>query len=492
MKSPSGFVLLSIQSEHADRIYSGKKKAELRKSFTESARIVFLYETAPVSAITGAFLVRQATRSTVSEAVDIAERFGVPKDRAVEYYGKRDSAWVITISSAVKFGKAIPLNDLRLRDHYFSVPQTFAYLNKYEGLTQDLISVLCFHLESELKLRPLSPAGRTAFDSLIRSEVGSGYDDIDDDFVNQVLDAEVGKKSAFSTIGKRVFEFAWRDELIGFSVVTEKSHGSWKTGPSILLPPFRGIGFGQEMRRVVECFCRESGARAIYCTCSDSKPLVVSYLLNSGMQLQARLRSHLSRNSDELVFSKSIVGMNSGPVALAKASDGGQLMKIARSFSSDERTARVINFFIRNMSKWYFDPHEGLGRSIMESLKSFEIGMSAYSVKSRAIYGGYDRNGRVRAAVLLTPKRSGMAKINIVSTIKDKASIRRLLEKVLLDFSHCRRIYLTVPSREISSIEALVSSGFCFEGMLTDPFGNGLDHACFGRINEMDVNALRM
>lgn len=483
MKSPSNYVLLSIQSEHANRIYSGQKKAELRKSFTEHARIVFLYETAPVAAITGAFLVRQATKAAVSEAVEIAERYGVPKNRALEYYGERDSAWVITISSAVKFGQPIPLNDLRLRDHYFSVPQTFAYLNKYEGLTQGLLSVLCFHLESELRLRPLLEANHAILDSLIRSEIGSVYDDIDDDFVSQVLDVEVGRKSAFSTRNKMVFEFVWREELIGFTVISEKAHGSWKTGPSILLPSFRGVGLGQEMRRVVEKYCRDSGARAIYCTCSDSKPLVVSYLLNSGMQLQARLKSHLSRDRDEFVFSKKLVNSKKTAAVSTKVSSGACSIKVARAFSSDERTARVIKFFLRNMSKWYFDPHDGLGKSILESLKSFEIGINAYSAKSRAIYGGFDRNDRVCAAVLLTPKRSGMVKINLVSAIKDQASIGKLLDKVLLDFSHYRRIYLTLPLREISSIEAIVSSGFCFEGVLSDPFGNGLDHACFGRIN---------
>lgn len=483
MKTPSNYVLLSIQSEHAERIYAGKKKAELRKSFSEHARIVFLYETAPIAAITGAFLVRQAKKTNVAEAVEIAERNGVPKDRALEYYGDRDKAWVITVSSAVKFGHPIPLRDLRVRDHYFAVPQTFAYLNKYEGLTQDLLSVLRINIDKELSLRPLADEHRAILSTLIKSEIGQNYEDIDDDFVNQVFDLETSSKSAFSTRNKQVLEFVWRYELIGFTVITEKVHGSWKTGPSILLPEFRGAGLGQEMRRVIEDYCRSRGARAIYCTCSDSQPLVVSYLLNSGMQLQARLKGHLSRNRDEFVFSKTL--LNSKQIASkgTKISAGIQSIKIARAFSSDERTARIIKFFLRNMQKWYFEPHNGLGKSILDSLKSFETGMHSYSIKSRAIYGAFDRNDRVCAAALLTPKRSGMVKINLVSIIKDQVSIRRLLDKVLHDFSHYRRIYLTVPLREISTIEALGANGFCFEGIMSNPFGNGLDHACFGKIN---------
>lgn len=483
MKTSSNYVLLSIQSEHAERIYAGEKKAELRKSFSEDARIVFLYETAPVAAITGAFLVGHAKKTGVAEAVEIAERNGVAKDRALEYYGTRDKAWVITVSSAVKFGHPIPLSDLRVRDHYFSVPQTFAYLNKYEALTQDLLSVLRIHIDKELSLRPLSEKHRTILGTLIRSEIGQNYEDIDDDFVHQVLDVETSTKSAFSTRNKRVLEFVWREELMGFTVITEKVHGSWKTGPSILLPAFRGAGLGQEMRRVIEDYCRHRGARAVYCTCSDSQPLVVSYLLNSGMHLQARLRGHLSRNRDEFVFFKSLMeSKQAAPIAI-KTHGSEQSIKIARAFSSDERTNRVIKFFLRSMPKWYFEPNDGLGKSILESLKSFETGMHPYSAKSRAIYGGFDRNDRVCAAALLTPKRSGMVKINLVSTIKDQVSIGRLLDKVLHDFSHYRRIYLTVPIREVSTIEALGANDFCFEGILTNPFGNGLDHACFGKIN---------
>ena len=168
MNFASSYVMLSIQSEHAEKIYSGEKRAELRKSFTGHAKIVFLYETAPVSAITGAFLVREARRTNVEEAIDIAEKNGVRRDRAAEYYGQRDSVWVITLARAVKFGMPIPISDLRKRDHYFAVPQTFAYLSKYEGLTCDLMHVFKMSIERELALREISDANVETLKSLIR------------------------------------------------------------------------------------------------------------------------------------------------------------------------------------------------------------------------------------------------------------------------------------------------------------------------------------
>lgn len=48
-------------------------------------------------------MVGQAKKTGVAEAVEIAERNGVPKDRALEYYGTRDKAWVIN-----RCGLALP------------------------------------------------------------------------------------------------------------------------------------------------------------------------------------------------------------------------------------------------------------------------------------------------------------------------------------------------------------------------------------------------
>jgi len=199
VKTQSDLVLLSIQTEHAEKIYSGQKKAELRKSFASHPRIVFLYETSPVSAITGAFVVGEATRTTVESAIEIAQKAGIPRERATYYYGDRKNGWIVTVAFPIKFAKPIPLADLKATDHYFLPPQSFLYLSKYEGLTQDLLEVFRFNLKRGLTLRKLSPVNRDIVASLIRSDIAENYEDIDHDFVRQVLDERVGSDAAFST-----------------------------------------------------------------------------------------------------------------------------------------------------------------------------------------------------------------------------------------------------------------------------------------------------
>lgn len=481
MKVQSDYVLLSIQSDHATAIYRGDKKAELRKSFTSQAKVVFLYETAPVSAVTGAFIVRESFKTSVTEAAKIAQQCGVPEDRALLYYGDRQNGWVIAISFAIKFGEPIPIADLRTRDHYFLPPQSFLYLSKYEGLTQDLIAVLRSHLHNSLKLRALSAARRESISSLIRAEIGSNYEDIDDDFVHQVMDERAGADAAFSTVQKRVLEFVRGDELIGFTVVTIKQHGAWKTGPSVLLPHYRGIFLGQELRQVVESYCKREGARSIYCTCSSSQPSVVSYLLNSGMQLQARLKGHLGRDRDELVFSKGLIVSREFVIPQLKYRPVHLPFSVTRILGSDQLTRKTLNFFLRHLPAWYFRPSPDLYNNIFDSLKTFEAGITAFSAKGRAMYGCFDSTNRLIAAAVITPKRSEMLKINLVSTTRDLHALKRLISAVLKDFSYFRRIYITVPTNQLSAIQVLSALGFHFEGILQEPFSAGIDHACFGR-----------
>lgn len=49
--------LMSIKPKWAKELYSGKKAVEFRKTAPQPGSIVFLYETAPVQAVTGAFQV---------------------------------------------------------------------------------------------------------------------------------------------------------------------------------------------------------------------------------------------------------------------------------------------------------------------------------------------------------------------------------------------------------------------------------------------------
>lgn len=481
VNSLSDCLLLSFYPEHAERIYLGEKRAELRKTFPGSAKIVFIYETSPVSALTGAFWVKEAIKTSVEEAVILATASGIGTTRAENYYAGRDYGWIIKIGSVVKFSRPFQLAELKLKNHYFSVPQTFSYLNRSEGITQELIDALRRESEGAISLRLLSSTNRPGFERLVLSTVGNAYEDIDEDFLNQILDQKVGLQGAFSTKEKIVLEVVWSEQLIGFTVLTAKTYGAWKSGPTVLLPEYRGFGFGYTIRKRIEEYCVRHGAIGIYCTCAESQPATVSYLLNYGMIFQARLQEHLAKGRAELVFSKKVgkKGAVRAHTVVPRSSDPikGQIVRVK---SHDQRLKRILQFFLDQMLRWYFKPQPNLRKAIQSSLLSKEMGTVQYSAKSRSLHAFLDKRGIPKIAVLLTDKRSGMVKINLVASNRSSINIEKVLARAIQQSGPYRRIYLTVPVTEMSAIQALENMGFRFEGILENPFGTGINHICYG------------
>ena len=279
MKSLTSYALLSIHNQHADNIYSGEKKAELRKSFSETVRVIFLYETKPVSAVTGVVFVSAVRKYTVHDAVRRASELGIPVENAKRYFGNRRSGWVIEVASAVKFQSAVSIERLTQLDHYFSPPQAFSYLPRYSALTQELFRRATEVWSGEIRLRRLSKSGQSELRELVLFEVGATYEDIDEDFFAQIATPGRGVEAAFSTRAKHALEVWVGRVRIGYTVLTEKVHGSWKTGPTVLMDEYRGLGLGQAVRVHAVNYCQRRGARAIYCTCSASNGPVLSLSL---------------------------------------------------------------------------------------------------------------------------------------------------------------------------------------------------------------------
>src|ERR1700722_1378663 len=466
-------ILLSIQTEHARRIYAGDKRAELRKSFPQDARLVFLYETAPVSAVTGAFLIDKVQKTSVEQAMQIAEQKGVSGERARRYYGNREFGWVVGVEDTIHFYEPLSAADVKELVGSFSPPQGFAYLHQYDALTQILMGRFLAEIGEQVLLQDISDEGREKLPGLIRSEVAPFYEDIDDDFIRQVLEVETGAVAAFSTIRKHVLEARWRRTIIGYTVLTEKKHGAWKSGPTIIAPEFRGLRFGSVLRNRIEEYCKRRGARAIYCTCSDAKPAVVSYLVNAGMQLQARLSGHLARDRDELVFAKQL----SESVTKSRKWRGvtrpsrSTTVRVKRVVSAAAEVQKILAFTLKYLAAWYFRAEPSLLNAIATGMIAYERAEGNYSSKNRVLYGAFSGRGKILGVLLLTTKRSGMSKLNIVMSSDSERIATPLVRRVLRDFRTCRRLYVTVPCDRVDPLAAIDACGFKVEGILSDPFG---------------------
>jgi len=123
-------VVLSIHPKWAELIYSGKKTAELRKSFPKDfdpeLDRVYLYETAPVKKVTGFFLLEHGHDEEELQCSDelfddVSKKSCVPRKQIDEYFKSGNGKLEIwRIRTAVKFDAPFELHEKR-------APQSWMY-----------------------------------------------------------------------------------------------------------------------------------------------------------------------------------------------------------------------------------------------------------------------------------------------------------------------------------------------------------------------------
>ncbi len=127
--APKLGVVLALRPRFAQLIYEGKKRVELRRAFAGSGmRIAFIYETAPVSAVTGFFLVKGSLSMTPESAW---RRFdgtlGLDRNEFNNYVKGCDEVKILEIGKSARLTSPLPLRALTGRD---SVPQSFCYISQ--------------------------------------------------------------------------------------------------------------------------------------------------------------------------------------------------------------------------------------------------------------------------------------------------------------------------------------------------------------------------
>lgn len=480
---PSRTILLTIHPEHALTIYEGTKRAELRKSFpADGISLVFLYETGGSGAITGAFLVRRAERLPIDDIVRLARPLGVPAERSRRYFEGRKLGWLIEVGTAIPLAQPVTIAELRSANHEITPPQVFSYLQHSEGTTQLLLARFRDALVARrlFRLRKLrSETETSAFNKLMLETLPASYSDIDAGFVGQVADEFQAQSTAFSTDRKRVLRLFCGPILVGFTVVTRKSYRALKTGPTILLPEFRGIGLGSVLRAALDRYARRIGYWKVFCTVPATRTEVVKYLADSGLEIQARLRRHLAQDRDEYVLAKHL-----GP---APRGAGGPLTRrgrrdvawVGRITADDPALQPVSAYFSNWMRQWYFKPPPGFAGTLRAGVRA-GLAFDAVERKGKELWAALSSRRRPRAAVVCTGKRSAMIKLNVASDSDDGAAVARVVRAVVHAHVETRRFYVTVPSSAVKTVAALVAAGFRPEGILPQMFQADVDHLCLG------------
>jgi len=141
----SKILLLSIRPHYAEKIFSGEKTVELRrtKPRLESGDLVLVYTSSPRCALTGAFLVANVVSGT-PEQIWRKCRAKAQIDHAAfaKYYEGATIGYAIGIECAWAFDQQVTLPELRRRMKGFHPPQIYQYLPiiTASGLVSDGVS----------------------------------------------------------------------------------------------------------------------------------------------------------------------------------------------------------------------------------------------------------------------------------------------------------------------------------------------------------------
>jgi len=121
-------VLLSIKPEYADKILSGEKRFEFRKSIfkKEGIKTVIIYATMPVGKVVGEFDIEHILSDEPEFIWDKTRTLsGITKTFFDLYFHERSRAYAIEVKSVKKYDTPMSLNDLKSG---LKAPQSFTYI----------------------------------------------------------------------------------------------------------------------------------------------------------------------------------------------------------------------------------------------------------------------------------------------------------------------------------------------------------------------------
>lgn len=128
-------IILSIHSKHAEKIYSGEKQYEFRKTVPMSsgkARCpiitgmkVYFYETKPTGLITGEVIVKQCILGVPSGVWQLVQKHS-GRDYAAffEYFEYSKTAYALDVRNFKKYDTPLPLSHFNLN----RAPQSWCYV----------------------------------------------------------------------------------------------------------------------------------------------------------------------------------------------------------------------------------------------------------------------------------------------------------------------------------------------------------------------------
>lgn len=120
-------ILLSINPEYVEKIFSGEKKFEYRRNIFKNKKIktVVIYSTSPVKKIVGEFTIKKIIKDIPTKLWDLSPEFtGISEDKFYKYFENKEEGYAIEIGKVKKYKKYKLLEEFSIK----TPPQSFLYL----------------------------------------------------------------------------------------------------------------------------------------------------------------------------------------------------------------------------------------------------------------------------------------------------------------------------------------------------------------------------
>lgn len=492
-------ILLSIDPEFANAIFDGSKKHEFRKSNLPSDLTYVVLVENGTRSIPGGFLAGEVHEEEID---DLWNKFGSgvsDHGRFTDYYDGWDTGLAITVEEPDPFDGDLHLDSLTSADVNLQVPEQFSFvyltqrslqiLSQYSDTIDDVSPLTRLDNWStpdketpELDFRPMKEQEEGHFRELfLDSPVPTQYQEIDDSFIDHILDTHYDRDDQFGyfTDKKIVYTFLKESQPIGYTVTTWKIGNSVKYGPTVLEEDNRGLGYGPQLRRMIDNHLRSQGVRKVYSTIPESQTRAYRYLIKSGYTVEAHMRDQYHEDHGELVFGKLLGGAAPSEIEYPDRIAKQSLDFCIGSAASDDLTTFVVN----GMEQWYDNIDSAFVESVLEAEgRDLEEDLSK---KGKRIYIGH-HNGDTQCAVIASLKRGRGVKISPFLTKICGDELSSFLDYVegnlLNELEAIRKFYTHVPALDPNLIEFFYSNGYDTEGLLKQPYKDGIDMVFLGKL----------
>jgi predicted transcriptional regulator len=468
-----GVLVLSIQPMHVDRVFRGAKRFELRRRLPKNQfTTAYLYETGG-RGIVGYFDVAGIHEASVPNLWKVVGTAATSKERFDRYFSGVDRGFAIEIRNPTRFKAPVTVKEVQRVYPRFRPPQGSLWLRDDHPICR----LLAARRENDanppagpearvVTLRPIKASEKALYTQWVTAEIARNYDEIYRDFAEfnlQVHEAGVDP-FGFFTRSKEVLSIEnERQQHIGFTTLTEKRGGAVKTGPTILAASSRGRGYGAAVRRAIEERVSASGARKLYCSAPDVAPDVLSYLLRSGMRVEAHLERHYTERHGEFILGKVLRRETRVVVGLVRRTRGAGILADPRSLSRVDLVEQMRTMFA---ATWF-----PVDKAFMTKLVASALSARAIEPKPKSMVAAASLDECV-AAVLLVEKRGGSSKALLLRATDHAPTLRLVIAAAESEAQATsrRKLYFLHPVEDSAAVHLLRSLGYLPEGVLREPY----------------------